>query len=203
QLLRTRHGTRDVLGLRDVLDEPSVAPMRAAALRLIDPSWTTGADTASTTAWTTAGQPRRRPPHRSSAPEGSGGAGEDALVLARVVAVGRVGRRLGRAVRGQFGAGDDVMVHLVGAIGDPQRALAGVQPRQRDPLRHARRAVDLDRLVDDLADALGDHRLDGADPYASLGVAELVHRLGRLEHHQTHRLDLDPAARDQLHVLAE
>jgi hypothetical protein len=40
-------------------------------------------------------------------------------------------------------------------------------------------------------------------PDAGLAVAQHVHRLGGLQHHQAHRLDLDAGARDDLQVLAE
>src|SRR3712207_7218825 len=41
-------------------------------------------------------------------------------------------------------AGDDEVVHLVGAVGQAQRALAGVHAGQGGPLRDAGGAVDLD-----------------------------------------------------------
>ena len=94
-------------------------------------------------------------------------------------------------------------VDLVGAIGETQRALAGVDLGQRRPLRDAGGAVDLDRVVDDLTHPDRHHGLDGGDPDTSLGVAELVHGLGRGEHHAAHRFDLDAVLGHHLHVLAE
>jgi hypothetical protein len=75
--------------------------------------------------------------------------------------------------------------------------------RPAGPLRDAGGAVHLDRLVDDLADALGHHGLDHVHPDAGFAVAQHVHRLGGLQHHQAHGLDLDAGARDDLHVAAQ
>src|SRR3546814_15024840 len=80
-------------------------------------------------------------------------------------------------------------MHLVGAVGEAQVADVGVEIGERGPGRDARRAVDLDRLIDDLAVALGDHRLRHADPDARLAVAEQVHCLRRVPHDHAHRLD--------------
>ena len=83
---------------------------------------------------------------------------------------------------------------LVRAVRDAERPLAGVHVGERRPLGDAGGAVHLDRLVDDLAGALRDHRLDGMDPDSRLAVAEHVHRLGGAQDHETHRLDVDAGA---------
>src|ERR1700721_1641794 len=80
-----------------------------------------------------------------------------------------------RSVPAELGAADDEVVDLVRAVSDPQGALAGVHLGERRPLRHAGGAVDLDRLVDDLADPLGDHGLDHVHPHAGLAIAQHVH----------------------------
>ena len=95
---------------------------------------------------------------------------------------------------------DDEPMHLVGSVGKAQRSLARVHIGERSPLRHAGRAVDLDRFVDDPADALRNHRLDRAHPDACLCVAEHVHRLGGLEDHHAHRFDVYARFRDRLDV---
>jgi hypothetical protein len=100
-------------------------------------------------------------------------------------------------------AADHQVVHFVRAVGQAQRARWCVHVGQRGVLRHAQRAVHLDRLVDDLAHALGHHRLDHVHPDAGFAVAQHVHRLGGLQHHQAHGLDLDAGARDDLDVAAQ
>ena len=52
-----------------------------------------------------------------------------------------------------------------------QRTLAGVHACQRCPLRYTSRTVDLDGLVDDVADFLGHHGLDGTDVNPGFFVA--------------------------------
>ena len=64
-------------------------------------------------------------------------------------------------------------------------------------------AVDLDRLVNDLADPFGHHGLDHGNPDAGFLVAQHVHGPGGFQHHQAHGLDVDLGAADQFHVLAE
>ena len=61
----------------------------------------------------------------------------------------------------------------------------------------------LDRLVDDAAGDLRDHRLHHRHPDARFLVAQHVHRLRRLQHHQAHLLDVVAGARDDFRVLAQ
>ena len=92
---------------------------------------------------------------------------------------------------------------FVGAVGESQGALTGVHAGEWGPLRDTGGAVHLNRLINDLADALGDHRLDGRDPDAGLGVAERVHCLGGAQHHHPHRFDLGAGPGDDFHIAAE
>src|SRR5919198_5288656 len=60
-------------------------------------------------------------------------------------------------------AGDRAQVHLVGAVGQPQRPRPGVEVGQREVVAHAAGAVHLDGPVDDRAGDAGDHDLDAGD----------------------------------------
>ena len=95
------------------------------------------------------------------------------------------------------------MVHLVGTVGEAEGTHAGVHPGQRRPVRHADAAVHLHGRIDDLAYLLGHECLHRAHPHAGFGIAQFVHRLRRLEHHEAHRFDVDAGPRDHLGVLAE
>src|SRR5690606_38971854 len=64
----------------------------------------------------------------------------------------------------EFRPGNHVVVHLVRSIGQPQRALLHVHLRERRPVADAGRAMDLHRLVDDLAALLGHHCLGHRHP---------------------------------------
>ena len=63
--------------------------------------------------------------------------------------------------------------------------------------------MNLNGLVDDLADALGNHGLAHVYPNPRLAVAQHVHCLRRLQHHQAHGLDFDASAGDQFQILAQ
>ncbi|KIN78935.1 Regulatory protein, TetR [Sulfitobacter mediterraneus KCTC 32188] len=100
-------------------------------------------------------------------------------------------------------AGDHMVVHLIGAICIPQGPLLSIHAREWRPLADACRAMHLHRLINDIADLLWHFGLDHRHPDAGLLVAQHIHRLGGLEHQQTHRFNLDLGAGNGFHVLAQ
>ena len=73
----------------------------------------------------------------------------------------------------------------------------------RCPLGYTSCAVDLDGLVDDVADFLRHHGLDSAHIDTRFFIAEGVHRLGGLQYHQAAGVDLNACARHQFNVLTQ
>src|ERR1700722_3192664 len=97
--------------------------------------------------------------------------------------------------------GDEDAVHLVGTVGQAQRAGAEVHLGQREVTGHAGRPPDLDGPVDDPAVGRRHEDLDGADLGAGLGVA-LVDLLGRMDRHQPGGLQVHVAVgHEALHEL--
>src|ERR1700677_3939559 len=82
--------------------------------------------------------------------------------------------------------GDEDAVHLVGTVGQAQRAGPEVHLGQREVTRHAGRPPDLDGPVDDPAVGRRHEDLDGADLRAGLWVA-LIDLLGGVDRHQPDR----------------
>src|SRR6267154_1627196 len=101
-----------------------------------------------------------------------------------------------RPVAAQFAARQRTLVHLVGAVGEPQRPGRGPQVGERGVLADPGRTVRLDRLVDH---PLG-HRRSGDLDRLDLGVGALVpHRVHQprgLEDKQPGLLDPDPRLGD-------
>ena len=85
--------------------------------------------------------------------------------------------RVIRSVPAQFCAADNDVVHIVGSAREAQMTHVDIHVGQWRPLRDTGRAVDLNRLVDDLTGALGHHGLRYAHPDAGLAVAEHIHPL--------------------------
>lgn len=102
-----------------------------------------------------------------------------------------------------FRAGDGVVVNFIGTIRKAQNPLRCVHEQQWRPLRNPGRAVNPHCVINDFHGLLRHHRLDRADPYPHLLAAQNVHRPDRFQHHQTHRLNLDPPAAERFHVLAQ
>src|SRR5215472_2143369 len=96
----------------------------------------------------------------------------------------------------QLATGQRPLVHLVGAVGEAERAGAGPQVGQREVLADPTAAVRLDGPVDH---PLGHRRGDDLDRL-DLGVRPLVahgvHQPRRLEHEQPRLLDPDPGLSD-------
>ena len=104
----------------------------------------------------------------------------------------------GCGLPGQLGAGERRLVHLVGAVGEAQRADGGVRRGEREVLGEAAGAVRLDGAVDDLLDDLGGGDLDRLDLGVRAAVADGVHQPRGLEHQQPQLLDRDPRLGDPL-----
>src|SRR5215472_1900804 len=96
----------------------------------------------------------------------------------------------------QLAPGQRALVHLVRAVGEPQRPGAGPQVGQREVLADPGRAVHLDRLVDHPFGHGRSRDLDGLDLRVRALVADRVHQPGGLEHQQAGRLDPDPGLGD-------
>ena len=69
----------------------------------------------------------------------------------------------GGLIPGQLAPGHRLEVHVVGAVGDPERAGGGVQLRERHVAGQPERAVHLDRAIDDPAGGPRHGGLDGGD----------------------------------------
>src|SRR5689334_7747877 len=116
----------------------------------------------------------------------------------RLVALVPLSLSLSPLTRGlpQLAAGQGPLVHLVRAVGEPERAGAGPQVGQREVLADPAAAVGLDRLVDH---PLGHPRRDDLDRL-DLAVRPLVpdgvHQPRRLEHEQPRLLDAHPRLGD-------
>ena len=94
-------------------------------------------------------------------------------------------------------------MHLIRAVRQSQGALAGVHTSQRSPLGHAGSTMNLDCLIDDVANFLWNHGFDGADVYPRLFVAQGVHGFRRLQYHKATGVDLDARAGYQLNVFTQ
>src|SRR6266851_719551 len=105
-------------------------------------------------------------------------------------------RRRRGEVTAQFAAGQRALVHLVGAVGETQRAGGGPQVGEREVLADTGRTVRLDRFVDH---PLGHRRggdLDGLDLGVGALVPRRVHEPGGLEDQQPGLLDPHPRLGD-------
>src|SRR6476660_21345 len=125
-------------------------------------------------------------------------------VVCRVAQRARA-RRPGSAggIPAQLGLGEGVLVHLVGAVGEAQRADAGEGGGELGVLAEPGGAVGLDGLVEDPLDGLGRRDLDRLDLGVGARVAYGVHEPGGLEDEQAQLLDThpglgDPVAHDAL-----
>src|SRR3984957_17857323 len=96
----------------------------------------------------------------------------------------------------QLAAGQGPLVHLVGAVGKPQRSRARPQLGQREVLADSAAAVGLDRLVDHPLRHGRGHDLDRLDLGVGSLVADGVHQPGGLEHEQPRLLDPHPGFGD-------
>ena len=106
-------------------------------------------------------------------------------------------------IRPQQVAGDDAEVHLVGAVGQPQAAGAGVGGGEREVLAHAATAVQLDGEVDDVAGHLRHRHLDLGDLRLGALDADRVELPGGVQHEQAGLVDGDPGVGEALAVAAE
>src|SRR5215472_10178909 len=96
----------------------------------------------------------------------------------------------------ELAPGQRALVHLIRAVGEPQRPGAGPQVGKREVLADPGRAVHLDRLVDHPFGHGRSRDLDGLDLGVRALVADRVHHPGGLEHEQPRRLDPDPGLSD-------
>lgn len=97
-------------------------------------------------------------------------------------------------------------VHLVGPVGQPQRADARPHVGEGGVLADAGAAVGLDGAVDDGEGRLRDQHLGLGDLLEGLLGAEVVHRDGRVEDDEARGVDLDARLGDPFEddaVLAE
>jgi hypothetical protein len=93
---------------------------------------------------------------------------------------------------------DLVAVHLVGAVGQAQRARAGVGGGEREVVADARAAMHLHGPVDHLAGHAGRGHLDHGDLLLGHLVAHGVHHVGSVEHQQARLVDQDARVGDAL-----
>src|SRR5215211_5828143 len=103
--------------------------------------------------------------------------------------------------RGMFGElqpGNGTIVHLVGPIGEPQRADACPACRKRRVLTDSGRTARLHRIVDDLQRHARRLHLDHRDLGLRGLVARLVHQVGGFEAEEARAVDLDPRFGDTL-----
>src|SRR5215475_7251137 len=99
-------------------------------------------------------------------------------------------------VAAELAPGERALVHLVGPVGEAERAGAGPQVRQRRVLADPHRTVRLDGLVQHpLGHRRGDD-LDGLDLPVRALVPDRVHQPGGLQHQQPGLLDPDPGLGD-------
>ncbi len=61
----------------------------------------------------------------------------------------------------------------------------------------------LHRLIDDRADLFWNHRFHCTDIDPGFLIAEHIHRLRCLQDRQSHRIDLNPRARDHFEILTQ
>ena len=129
---------------------------------------------------------------------GSWAARKSATRRRRSVRVRRHGHRASRAAawRRSSSRRQGVLVHLVRAVGEPQRADAGVRAGQREVLRQPAGAVHLDRLVEDPLDGRRGGDLDRLDLGVRALVADGVHQPGGLEDQQPQLLEPHPGLGD-------
>src|ERR1700674_2882772 len=97
----------------------------------------------------------------------------------------------------QFEPTDLIAVHLIGSVGEADRARLCVGVREI-VIAQARGAVCLDRPVDDLAGSVCGGGLDHGDLGAGRLVAHLVHEPGRLVDQEPRLIDADPRLGDEL-----
>ena len=94
------------------------------------------------------------------------------------------------------------LVHLVGAVGDAQRAALAPHRGDRRVVGHAERAQALDRAVEHVHQHVGHDHLDHRDLLARDLLAVGVHLPGGVEHEQARLVDLHARGRDPvLHEL--
>src|SRR5688572_24616563 len=92
--------------------------------------------------------------------------------------------------------GDQDLVHLIGSVGDAQRARSLIHAGERQIVGDAGCAPDLDGPVDDAVVGGGYEHLDGGDVGPSCGVAA-VELLGGVDRHEPSGLDVDVAVGDE------
>ena len=112
-------------------------------------------------------------------------------------------RLVGIRVLAQLDLGDHVAVHLVGPVGQPQRARSDVRPGEREVLGHAGAAVQLDGHVDHVERHVGHLDLDLADGRDRLHRQALVEQPGGVHDEQARAVDGDAGVGDALAVAAE
>src|SRR6476619_6851967 len=88
-------------------------------------------------------------------------------------------------------AGDGVLVHLVGPVGQPQGAQVGGGHGEWEVVGDPGAAVHLDGAVDNLQRDVGGGDLDGRDLGLRLLIADRVHHVGGLEGEQPDHLNVD------------
>jgi drug/metabolite transporter (DMT)-like permease len=131
-------------------------------------------------------------------------AGEALVVMTGVVLLARAtaapgpqgAAASGGLIPGQLAPGHRLEVHVVGAVGDPERAARGVQLRERHVAGQPERAVHLDRAVDDPAGRPRHRGLDGGDLDPGALGSGGVEQPGGFLHEQAELLDLDACLGD-------
>ena len=120
------------------------------------------------------------------------------ILLARATAASRPPATAdsGGLIPGQLAPGHRLEVHVVGAVGDPERAARGVQLRERHVAGQPERAVHLDRAVDDPAGGPRHGGLDGGDLDPGALGSGGVEQPGGFLHEQAELLDLDACLGD-------
>jgi hypothetical protein len=120
------------------------------------------------------------------------------VLLARATAAPRppAAADSGGLIPGQLAPGHRLEVHVVGAVGDPERAARGVQLRERHVAGQPERAVHLDRAVDDPAGRPRHRGLDGGDLDPGALGSGGVEQPGGFLHEQAELLDLDACLGD-------
>ena len=90
----------------------------------------------------------------------------------------------------QLAPRDHHLVHLVGAVGDAQRATLAPHRGDRRVVGHAERAQALDRAIEHVHQHVGHDHLDHRDLLARHLLAVGVHLPGGVEHEQARLIDL-------------
>jgi hypothetical protein len=120
------------------------------------------------------------------------------ILLARATAASRPPATAdsGGLIPGQLAPGHRLEVHVVGAVGDPERAARGVQLRERHVAGQPERAMHLDRAIDDPAGCSRHRGLDGGDLDPGALGSGGVEQPGGFLHEQAELLDFDACLGD-------